>query len=98
MSNSGSHGTLTVWLAKSEKTAINPTTHEAAAVVALVVVPLVVATVVAIVVAVVVGKGVVGLAAAGEFQLEVIGICSQKLRGIIHRGFPNTSFILFWCS
>ena len=70
MSNSGSHGTLSVWLAKSEKTALNPTTHEAAAVVALVVVPLVGALMVAIVVAVVVGKGAVGLVAAREFQPE----------------------------
>ena len=74
MSNSGSHGTLTVWLVKSEKTALNPTTHEAAAVVALMEVPLVGALMVATVVAVVVGKGVVGLVAAGEFQPEVIGI------------------------
>ena len=81
MSKSGSHGTLTVWLAKSEGTAINPTTHEAAAAVALVGAPLVEAPMVATVVAVVVGMGVVGLAAAGEFQLEVIGICSQIIKG-----------------
>ena len=39
MSKSGSHGTLTVWLAKSERAATNPTTPEAEAVVAPVVVP-----------------------------------------------------------
>ena len=73
MSNSGSHGTLTVWLAKSEIAATNPTTHVAAAVAVLVEVPLVGALVVATVVVVVVGREVVGLAAAGEFQFEVIG-------------------------
>ena len=83
MSNSGSHGTLTVWLAKSEGTAANPTTHEAAAVVALMVAPPVGALVVATVVAVVVGKGVAGLGAAGEFQPEVMGISLVKLRGAI---------------
>ena len=71
MISSGSHGTLTVWLAKSEGTATNPTTHEAAAAVALVEVPPVGALMVATVVAVVVGKGVAGLVAAGEFQPEL---------------------------
>ena len=73
MSKSGSHGTLTVWLAKSEEAAINPTTPEAAAVVVPVEVPLVGALVVATVVAVEDGREVVGLAAARVFQSEVIG-------------------------
>ena len=73
MSKSGSHGTLTVWLAKSEEAAINPTTPEAEAVVVPVVVPPVGALVEATVVAVEVGREVVGLVAAGLFQSEVIG-------------------------
>ena len=78
MSRSGSHGTLTVWLAKSEEAAINPTTPEAEAVVAPVVVPPVGALVVATVVAVEVGREVVGLVAAGLFQSEVIGFSQNQ--------------------
>ena len=78
MSKSGSHGTLTVWLAKSEEAAINPTTHEAAAVVVPVEVPPVGALVEATVVAVEVGREVVGLVAAGLFQSEVIGFSQNQ--------------------
>ena len=78
MSKSGSHGTLTVWLAKSEEAAINPTTPEAEAVVAPVVVPPVGALVEATVVAVEVGREVVGLVAAGLFQSEAIGFSQNQ--------------------
>ena len=79
MSKSGSHGTLTVWLAKSEEAAINPTTPEAEAVVVPVVVPPVGALVEATVVAVEVGREVVGLVTAGGlFQSEVIGFSQNQ--------------------
>ena len=78
MSKSGSHGTLTVWLAKSERAATNPTTPEAEAVVAPVEVPPVGALMEATVVAVEAGREVVGLVAAGLFQFEVKGFSQNQ--------------------